>query len=144
MKVNVFRDEPGLGWDLRATGIAAVLAVCCALGAWGFADPAGATAVQFCNYSVAFGERCPSATGSGHPRHTYHSVSANMDWGCGISTEMYVAYTNSIASSPKYTASSSGCLGVGDQFPNNTDLLRPYTFHTTWNSWILLRGTAAY
>jgi hypothetical protein len=56
---------------------------------------------------------------------------------------MYVAYTSSNASSPKYTA-SGGCGYVYDSFPNNTEFLRPYAHHKSWDTAVFIVGKAWY
>lgn len=73
---------------------------------------------------------CPSQPNG--DRHTYKSgrsaTAAPAPYQIGVA--WYVAYTSSNASTEKYYFSGPGGTTLYSSMPNNTELLRGYTFHT--------------
>ncbi|HEX8205836.1 MAG TPA: hypothetical protein VF587_07245 [Solirubrobacteraceae bacterium] len=129
------------------------LALLCALAASSaglvFAGSASAYTMSYCNTNWPAAGDCPSTHGSSHPRHT---LSDNYgQWGTSphysgcdvyVYEESYVAYTDSTASYPKYQ--KGGCNYIYQAYPGNTELLRPYVFHTNFGYSNYLHGDAAY
>jgi hypothetical protein len=84
--------------------------------------------------------QCPSQPNGN--RHTYTAgltlSTAGYPYRSGVS--WYVAYTSSNASSAKYFDEGPATAGVYSSFPNNTELLRGYSFHTAYAA-LFGRGT---
>jgi hypothetical protein len=120
-------SHPHRGRIAAAVRLTCAVVVASLATAFAAASPASAVDVQFCNSSVNAGVLCPDFPGG--ERHTYTNALAEMDGNCGIpEIFMYVAYTSSNASAPKYSFSGGTCA-VNGLFYNNTELLRPYARH---------------
>lgn len=98
----------------------------------GLAAPAAdaATYVTHCSSSYYPGSsNCPTIPNGA--RHTYKGGrAASNAFNATLIHSWYVAYTNSVASSPKYTDAGPSGVTLYSSFPNNTELLRGYSLQT--------------
>ncbi len=106
--------------------------IACLVASWASTQSAQAITFTGCSQNTSWNALCSPNTGSSYERHTYHGMYGY--WGgtphtCNrlVLAYAYVAYTNSIASSPKYT--KNGLCGASTVYYNNTELLRVYVLN---------------
>lgn len=118
--------------------------------AWAGIASSSAGAAQYTWCAQSIDHFCPDgmpgyAVGA---RHTF--VDSYGQWGtvvhsgCNVwvDTEMYVAYVDSNAQHPKYSA--RGCNTIYQSFANNTQLLRGMVYHENIGAFHYLLGNGAY
>lgn len=116
--------------------LASVTSLCLsvlALSAYAWAPPSANAATNVhCNTSYWSNvTTCPTQPNG--DRHTYKSGRAASAAGYPyrLVAAWYVAYTSSNASSSKYYDEGPAGTTLYSSFPNNTDLLRGYAYHTS-------------
>lgn len=115
------------------------------IGALAVSSPSASAATnEHCNSVTSAWAQCPAwPTGA---RHTYYNArtswtdTVNYDCAVKVHAASHVAYTNNNSTNTKYYAWACGYVNNG--FPNNTELLRNYSW---WGDsgagrWIIGRG----
>ena len=101
---------------------------------------AGAATVYHCDQFWIGGWECPNQPYGA--RHTYKTGTASSGAGAGTLVQRwFVAYTSSNASTHKYYGSVPVGNNLYKSFPNNTELLRGYTFHHPYNGHLIGLGS---